>query len=992
VLKKRVTSEPVLVHAKLDDQFELEVDASGYAVGVVLLQRKEDGKKHPIGYYSATLNEAQRNYDIYDLELLAIVMALKNWRPLLAGSPHKIIIYSDHLNLQYWRLPQRISRRVAREVLELSEYDFEIRHLPGRLNGRADALSRRLGYDQGENDNKDVVVLPDCVFVRAAATQRAPPMRKIITQEEMEATDPIYAQDEESLKPWINAHHLKKVEGVWYKEGRHVVTGRMEHKRTFIQAHHDAPVYGHPGINKTHQLVSHSYWWPNMQQDVKEYVQGCAECQRNKINTRPTKAPLSPIFPAPEAMPFKTVALDFITKLPVSQGYDSILTVTDHNCTKVVVFIPCKESITAEETAGLIIQHIFPRFGLPLKFISDRDPRFASRFMRGICKGTGTTQNISTAYHPRMDGQSECTNQWLEQYLRFWVNERQDNWHAYLPLAEFTHNNWPNETTGESPFFVLYGFNPRADWTDKPSPIPQVALRLNQFKEARQRAQELMVKAQRSWVKHKDTPKYQEGDLVWLEGCHLRTHQPTTKLAPKRHGPFRIIQVMSPINYRLKLPTQWSIHDVFHIDLLTPYRETDIHGSNYSRPAPDLVDNEEEYKVEKILDTWQFGRGHKRQYLVKWKGYLDLDNEWVDHKDIHTPEAIREFKNSRTAPSEHIRGETTGEYPVIPLTTPITTAHSSSMSDATNNYYLGSLERIFGAELDTQLITYNEARELCAKKYIRPHITDENELATPLTEEELARVREVFPDLQTKPVCPRPLSPVLREMSDPSGMGATLTHQADTQTLDNELWEAKGVLRIPPRMEGIAAASAKEGQYTVEGGAVRASRIQEKRCKSSPGSTAPPSTLATRGPWSRTTSIRDWYPDEHPFIKNTRDSDDPAETPYTLTTSGYPLYKRTYMPAALQRQDPIGFNPNRGIHYIDYPIRLPDKPTTQQAHYTQAIMAPNPLVIALRKDSDKVFSKPLYASPVYQFDRKPTYATGELDYLKTDVQGWEFTD
>ncbi len=134
-LKKQVTTEPILVHAKLEDQFELEVDALGYTVGADLLQRKEDGKRHPIGYYSATLNEAQRNYNIYDLELLAIVMALKNWRPLLAGSPHKVIIYSNHLNLQYWRLPQRISRRVAREVLELLEYDFEIRHLPGRLNG-----------------------------------------------------------------------------------------------------------------------------------------------------------------------------------------------------------------------------------------------------------------------------------------------------------------------------------------------------------------------------------------------------------------------------------------------------------------------------------------------------------------------------------------------------------------------------------------------------------------------------------------------------------------------------------------------------------------------------------------------------------------------------------------------------------------------------------------------------------------------------------------
>ncbi len=100
----------MLAHANLQDQFELEVDASGYAVGAILLQCKEDSKRHPIGYYLATLNEAQRNYDIYDLELLAIVMALKNWRPLLAGSPHKIIIYSDHLNLQYWKTPQRISR------------------------------------------------------------------------------------------------------------------------------------------------------------------------------------------------------------------------------------------------------------------------------------------------------------------------------------------------------------------------------------------------------------------------------------------------------------------------------------------------------------------------------------------------------------------------------------------------------------------------------------------------------------------------------------------------------------------------------------------------------------------------------------------------------------------------------------------------------------------------------------------------------------------
>jgi hypothetical protein len=166
-LKHRVTTEPVLAHPILTDPFELEVDASGFAMGAVLLQRKEDGKKHPIAYYSKTLSAAERNYDVYDLELLAIVNALDHWRPYLAGSPHKIIIYSDHQNLLYWKEPHKISRRVAREVLMLSEYNFEIRHIKGTANGRADALSRRPDYDQGQEDNQNITVLPEQVFVRA---------------------------------------------------------------------------------------------------------------------------------------------------------------------------------------------------------------------------------------------------------------------------------------------------------------------------------------------------------------------------------------------------------------------------------------------------------------------------------------------------------------------------------------------------------------------------------------------------------------------------------------------------------------------------------------------------------------------------------------------------------------------------------------------------------------------------------------------------------
>jgi len=167
---------------------------------------------------------------------------------------------------------------------------------------------------------------------------------------------------------------------------------------------------------------------------------------------------------------------------------------------------------------------------------------------------------------------------------------------------------------------------------------------------------------------------------------------------------------MSPVNYRLKLPTQWSIHDVFHIDLLTPYHETDLHGSNYSRPAPDLIDNEEEYEVEKILDTRQFGRGWKKQYLIKWKGYPNSDNEWVDKKNVHAPEAIREFESRNPTVRTHINRGNAGEYCIPPCPAKPSSTHKliSFMSNV-NDYYLGSPERIFGPELEEGNLMYNEA-------------------------------------------------------------------------------------------------------------------------------------------------------------------------------------------------------------------------------------------------------------------------------------------
>ena len=142
------------------------------------------------------------------------------------------------------------------------EFDFKICHIPGKVNSRADTLSRRLDYDQGMHDNENVIVLPENMFVHVVT----------ITSNEEE-------QDEETLRPWVDPHRLKKVDKVWYKEGRRVVTGSLTNKRTIIKSRHDPPVYGHPGISKTMQLVERDYWWLKMKLDIVDYVKGCAECQ-----------------------------------------------------------------------------------------------------------------------------------------------------------------------------------------------------------------------------------------------------------------------------------------------------------------------------------------------------------------------------------------------------------------------------------------------------------------------------------------------------------------------------------------------------------------------------------------------------------------------------------------------------------------------------------------------------------------------------------------
>ena len=196
-----------------------------------------------------------------------------------------------------------------------------------------------------------------------------------------------------------------------------------------------------------------------------------------------------------------------------------------------------------------------------------------------------------------------------------------------------------------------------------------------------------MRKAQLRWIKDKERKQhvYKKGDQVWLDGCNIKAYYPTAKLVPKQHRPFPIQQVLSPIDYQVTLPEQWKIHDMFHVDLLTPYRETEFHSANYTQPPSDFIREEEQYKVEQVLDERNYGHWKKKQYLVKWKGYPNSDNQWLDAKDMeNAQELIAEFHNSNLKLRSHIRralGHLHNLHPLssdLPSTLP--TIHMSNAS------------------------------------------------------------------------------------------------------------------------------------------------------------------------------------------------------------------------------------------------------------------------------------------------------------------------
>jgi hypothetical protein len=319
--------------------------------------------------------------------------------------------------------------------------------------------------------------------------------------------------------------------------------------------------------------------------------------------------------------------------------------------------------VSAVELAKLFYREVVRHHGVPRSIVSDRDPRFTSNFWRSLWQLTGTKLNMSTAYHPQSDGQTERANRTLEDMLRAYTNYEQNDWDEKLVAAEIAYNNSVQASTGFSPFFLNAGQHPNlpmslalreADASSNPSAnelFSAMADALNKAKE------NLTAAKQRQAAyanEHRREVVFKEGDMVLLSTANLRNEGRAPKLSPKFIGPFPIVRVVSDVANELLLPATLKIHNVFHVSKLRKYQDgseqfPERKQEEQTRPASaDVIDGEAAWEVEKVVGKRVLKRGKRSvvQYLVLWKGYPDWEKTWEPAANLKgAAEAVKAYED-----------------------------------------------------------------------------------------------------------------------------------------------------------------------------------------------------------------------------------------------------------------------------------------------------------------------------------------------------------
>uniref|UniRef100_A0A2N9GV60 RNA-directed DNA polymerase n=1 Tax=Fagus sylvatica TaxID=28930 RepID=A0A2N9GV60_FAGSY len=582
-LKQQLVTAPVLTIPSSSGGFVIYSDASHKGLGCVLMQHGR-----VVAYASRQLKNYEQNYPTHDLELAAVVFALKIWRHYLYGE--KCEIYTDHKSLKYFFTQKELNMRQRRWLELIKDYDCSINYHPGKANVVADALSRKSSG-----------------FSAALLTTQ----KEIINDLERMGIEIVMGHSGAYLASLSVQPTL--IERIKLSL---CVPNDPSIKKDILEEAHRSSYTIHPGSTKMYRDLRETFWWNNMKREIAQFVEQCLTCQQVKVeHQRPSGLLQSLSIPE---WKWEHISMDFVSGLPRSpKGHDAIWVIVDR-LTKSAHFIPIRMNFSLDQLAQLYIEEIVRLHGIPVSIVSDRDPRFTSRFWKSLHKALGTNLNFSTAFHPQTDGQSERTIQILEDMLRACVLDLKGSWANHLCLVEFAYNNSFQSSIGMAPYEALYGRKCRSliCWDE-------VGAKVDRRVNANKRRKDL---------------EFELGDMVFLRVAPMKgvmRFGKKGKLSPRFVGPFEILERIGPVAYRLALPPALSgIHNVFHVSMLRKYIPEPSHILSYDqlRIRDDL--SYEEVPIQ-ILDRKEHMLRTKSIPLVKvlWKNHALKEASW-EREDI----------------------------------------------------------------------------------------------------------------------------------------------------------------------------------------------------------------------------------------------------------------------------------------------------------------------------------------------------------------------